>query len=418
MDNKQQPQSSSSSGNGFFSSFGNNFAATAGGGLANNLMSLLFSGYRERAALRYQKKLNQIMNDSQLDFNKRNAETLSPSFYRQLYEDANISPEKLYSPGASGGPSGGTSKPNPGGMPDLFSHSSGSPVSPDQSSLIQSQASLNDAQAEYWKNKSITESGMPSYYQAIEKLNETLTDVEVFLKNSKRNQIDSAANKDSSTAAYYTALASLTGTQDGIAKLQYKALKQDYTFSYYGASGVRATMTTKGYLLPTLIGITTFVGNMQENSLTANTAPTIVKQTKQALTNLFQQGRLLKSQADISDVVAGLERATRDFKYWQEHYRTDIMQLNRNYQQWINDTAEDQRRFENFQKNAHLVLDALGLAFQGYSIGNTATYYDRMYDVQQRKLSEQRYQFDHRDPKPIGKTRVYRKNGYTEINEY
>lgn len=365
------PENTQQSNNGFLNSLGNigyGAAATAANGVASSLVDMLFSGWRQRQQKTFQKALQEQQNALQLDYEKKHSETFSKSWERAQLEAAGLSPAIMYGGTGSSGSSGISSAKSPGiSSPDLFEPSPVSQTPYGQVEIANSQARLNDAQAEYWENKAHTEEKMPDYYQAMTKLNQTLSEVENFLKDAKKRNLDADShNKDMQSVSSGT-LSDLQQSQKLINDLYYKGLTSSYGMDFFDHNGTRRRITTRGYMLDSLFKISQTVGNIINNGIIGKSSPTLIKQYKATLTSTFLNNQLLRDSHTYNEIYNGILKNTSNYKIWQEKYRYLNDKVNFQYDKWRNETAEGQRQYDNFISGANLVLDALGTAGDLYT---------------------------------------------------
>lgn len=431
------PTSTNSSNSGFPSAanlFGgmiSNAAGSFGSGLGTNLVNGIFSGWQRRQAMAlykrqlaaqksYQQEMARFNQEIQKNYDTWYADTFNKSWERSQLEAAGLSPALMYGGKSGASPAGMTSAgkgvqsapmTGPGMLP---SGASGAGPSIGSFELQMAQAKMFSAQADYWKNKAHTEESMPDYYDAITKLNNTIKDVEDFLKFKRGNLMDSESGKNNSAAAVNWSLSKLNDLQWSIDNLRYKALTKSYHVRYKGMNGILYDHEIPGYLLEPFQKCAYLAGTIMNNEFLGNTMPERKEQieadTKAAIASAARDF----SSASLAKIELEIQRTVKRFEINRRKANSLHAKYDAEFAKWRNDIAPDQKKFENYIKGAGLVLDALGVAADFGRLGQQG----KFYDLQRDKLEERRYEFDHRDAKPIGKTRVYNKSGYTEYNHY
>lgn len=440
------PTSTPSSAGSNTSSFGNfasnlfggtlsNMAGSFGSAFGTNLANGIFSGWQRRQAMalykrqlakqmEYQKEMANFNQDLQKSYDTWYSNTFNKAWERSQLEAAGLSPALMYG-GKSGASAAGMSSAGKGvasapmGSPGILpSGSSGAGPSIGQYELQSAQAKLFDAQAQYWENKAHTEESMPSYYDAITKLNTSIREIENFLKPKKGNLLDSEAGKNNSASAVNWSISKLNDLQWTIDNLYYTSLTKSYHVRYKGMNGVLYDQSVPGYLLKPFQDAARLAGSIMNNDLLGNTLRTHKKKLEADISQAIASASVNFSASALHRIELEMQQELRKFEIARRKSVSRTTQYEEKYAEWRNKVAPDQRKFENYLQGAHLVLDALGTVTSMQSVGQRGKFYDRLGDHNDATLEERRYEFDHRDPAPTGKTRVYQKNGYTDINHY
>lgn len=361
----------SSLGQGMLGSAGSSFASTIGSGLGNAALSAIFGKWQQRQQLSFMKKQLDAQNAAQLNYEKQHAEAFSKSWERRQLEEAGLNPAIMYG-GKSGGGASGAAAGAPGSLPSGIGSAAPNitgqalPANYGQIEIATSQADLNRAQAEYWRNKSVSEEKQPNLIQSQTDLNKTIED----FKKTWDPQLAQ------SKVAYQEVLTTLTQIQESIERLTLKGLEKSYTFSYYSSDGRKKyTQTNKGWELPYLIQGATLVGNIIENTRQSALTPTLIKQTIAQYRQILAQTGILHNTAAMQRLELAFLRSTHNYRVWREYYNTANEQLSAELQQWKNRVAPSQQRYENYIKGASLFMQAFST---GASLYNARSFRDAM----------------------------------------